>query len=143
MFSKSHGYAIRALVMLCEGYNDVDKKYLASDIAEKTGISPSFLSKILQQLTSAGLLDSTRGRHGGVRLKQDPKKITLFDVAVITDDFSANPDAPPGFEDSLPELKEAISQHWQPYHNAIVEYLIHTSIADLAREVNLAGARKK
>lgn len=49
-------------------------------LAERLGCSRSYLSKTLGLLTRAGLLESTRGAHGGVRLVKDHERIRLLDI---------------------------------------------------------------
>jgi Rrf2 family protein len=58
---------------------------LASHIAETEGIPLPFLSKILHQLKVAGIVAATRGQKGGYILQRDPAKLTLLDVAHLTD----------------------------------------------------------
>lgn len=50
------------------------------EICKSEGITPAFLTKILQPLIHSGLVKSKRGVAGGFRLARDPEKITLWDV---------------------------------------------------------------
>jgi Rrf2 family protein len=54
-------------------------------IAREEKIPPSFLAKIISQLSIAGLLNTSRGAHGGVSLARDPEKITLLEVVEAID----------------------------------------------------------
>ena len=45
-----------------------------------------FLFKILQPLTKSGLIESVRGRNGGIRLSRDPSEIRLSEVVRVTED---------------------------------------------------------
>lgn len=49
-------------------------------IAEKQGLPEKFLHKTIQLLTRAGLVESRRGRHGGIKLVASPESITILDV---------------------------------------------------------------
>ncbi|MFH8442366.1 RrF2 family transcriptional regulator [Streptomyces sp. NPDC018026] len=49
-------------------------------LAEAHGLSPSYLTKQLQQLAQAGLVSSVSGPHGGFRLARALEDITLLDV---------------------------------------------------------------
>lgn len=49
-------------------------------IADATGFSHAHLSKVLQRLVRAGLLDSVRGPKGGFRLPRPADAISLLDV---------------------------------------------------------------
>jgi len=50
------------------------------EIAERLGLPPQFLAKILRRLTATGLVESRRGRSGGFRLGREPSAISLLDV---------------------------------------------------------------
>jgi len=49
-------------------------------IAEVLGASEATLSKVMQRLGRAGLVESVRGPHGGFALSVDPAATTLMDV---------------------------------------------------------------
>jgi Rrf2 family protein len=53
---------------------------LISEIAKAQKVSASFLAKIFQGLSKAGLVDSVRGVAGGVNLARDPKEISLRNI---------------------------------------------------------------
>ena len=76
-------YAVRAVLFLTN--LDGDERVATSAIAEKQGIPPSFLAKIISQLSIAGLLHTSRGARGGVMLARDAKDITLLDVVEAID----------------------------------------------------------
>lgn len=50
------------------------------EICKAEGITPAFLTKILQPLIHRGLVCSKRGVAGGFSLAKDPSEITLWDV---------------------------------------------------------------
>jgi Rrf2 family protein len=50
------------------------------DIAKREDISEKYLSIIVISLKSAGLIQSTRGAHGGYMLSLSPEKITVQDI---------------------------------------------------------------
>ena len=49
-------------------------------IAERLGASPQYLAKIHTQLAKAGILETHRGKHGGVTLARKPAGITLLEI---------------------------------------------------------------
>lgn len=57
-----------------------------SDIANAYGLSDVFLFKILKPLTKNGLVESVRGRNGGIRLAKEPDAIRLSEVVRVTED---------------------------------------------------------
>ncbi len=54
-------------------------------ISEALDISGPFLTKIFQQLTHAGLMESFRGPTGGVTFARPPSKISVKDIVVAID----------------------------------------------------------
>ena len=76
-------YAVRAMVYLAQ--LGQDRRAATSQIAQDKQIPPSFLAKIVSQLSVAGLLQTSRGAHGGVSLARSPEEITLLDVVEAID----------------------------------------------------------
>jgi Rrf2 family iron-responsive transcriptional regulator len=84
--TKQTNYAIRML-MYCAA-NDGNLSRIP-EIARAYGVSELFLFKILQPLNKAGLVETVRGRNGGVRLPRPADQITLFDIVKVTEDSFA------------------------------------------------------
>ena len=84
--TKQTNYAVRML-MYCAANNEQLSRI--PEIAKAYGVSELFLFKILQPLNKAGLVETVRGRNGGVRLGRPAEKITLFDVVKVTEDSFA------------------------------------------------------
>lgn len=53
---------------------------LLKDVAERQGISEKYLGHLVAPLKAAGLINSTRGAHGGYMLAREPREITLKEV---------------------------------------------------------------
>jgi Rrf2 family protein len=62
-----------------------DQRAATGRIAQEKGIPPSFLAKIVSQLSVAGLLQTSRGARGGVSLARPPEAISLLDVVEAID----------------------------------------------------------
>jgi Rrf2 family protein len=76
-------YAVRAMIYLTQLGNE--RRASTSQIAQEKQIPPSFLAKIVSQLSVAGLLQTSRGARGGVSLAKDPEAISLLDVVEAID----------------------------------------------------------
>jgi len=76
-------YAVRAVLHLARAGNA--ERSATSAVAKEQNIPPSFLAKIISQLSIAGLLHTSRGARGGVTLARDPKEITLLEVIEAID----------------------------------------------------------
>jgi Rrf2 family protein len=71
-------YALRALLVL--GLNYGENVVRIQAISEQQNIPKRFLEQILNDLKSAGLVQSRRGVAGGYRLARRPEEITLAAV---------------------------------------------------------------
>jgi len=70
--------------------NSNGQPVLTRTIAEQAGIPQNFLSKIMNRLVQAGLLNSTRGTNGGFMLTRPPQEIVMREVVSLfmnLDDF--------------------------------------------------------
>lgn len=70
-------YALRILSMLVTNEGALLSVRVA---AEQVDVPYSFARSIQHGLAQAGIIESVRGVRGGMRLKADPNKITLYDV---------------------------------------------------------------
>lgn len=77
-------YTLRVL-MYCAAARDRPAAVTITEVAEAYGISRSHLTKIVQQLGATGLLETTRGRGGGMRLVRPPSDINLGAVVRATE----------------------------------------------------------
>lgn len=70
-------YALRVLI-----YLGTRGETLATirEVAEQYGISRNHLMKICQDLQQRGYIETTRGKHGGIRLARKPRDIVIGTV---------------------------------------------------------------
>jgi len=76
-------YALRAMLYLSK--IEPTQRAATSQIAEAKKIPPSFLAKIISQLSIAGLIHTSRGARGGVSLARPPAEITMLEVVEAID----------------------------------------------------------
>jgi len=77
MISQTAEYALRAVVML--GSNPGSPR-TTQQIAEQTRVPSGYLSKVLQALGRAGLVEAQRGLYGGFVLSRPLDDLTIIDV---------------------------------------------------------------
>jgi len=73
-------YALRALIVLGLDYIEDDSVVRIHEVSKRQNIPKRFLEQILNDLKSAGIVESKRGVAGGYRLKLPPDRITLAEV---------------------------------------------------------------
>lgn len=76
-------YALRAMLYLAQ--LEPSQRAATSQIAEEQHIPPSFLAKIISQLSIAGLIHTSRGARGGVSLARNPQEISVLEVVEAID----------------------------------------------------------
>jgi Rrf2 family transcriptional regulator, nitric oxide-sensitive transcriptional repressor len=136
-------YSLRVL-MFCAASAQREQPPTISEIAEAHGISRSHLTKIVMTLAGMGLLETTRGRGGGLRLLKPAHQIVLGEVVRQTEtDFhlvecfdAANNSCR---INGLCRLKGALHQAMQAYF----EVLDGVTLADLVEPLPVSGERAR
>jgi Rrf2 family transcriptional regulator, nitric oxide-sensitive transcriptional repressor len=77
MFSQTVEYALRIVVHLAD---HSPAARTTDQIAAATLVPKAYLSKVIQGLCRAGVLNSKRGLGGGVTLASSPSELTILDV---------------------------------------------------------------
>jgi Rrf2 family protein len=96
-------YALRAMIYLAK--LDPTQRAATSQIAVEQRIPPSFLAKIISQLSIAGLIHTSRGARGGVSMARSPEEVSVLEVVEAIDgpislnDCTGDPSACPFSED--------------------------------------------
>lgn len=70
-------YALRVLLYLRVSPG---RRGSTGEMAEAHHVSLNHLDKVVNRLSSAGLVETTRGRGGGVQLSRDPSTITVGEI---------------------------------------------------------------
>ncbi|MEM6615833.1 MAG: iron-responsive transcriptional regulator RirA [Pseudomonadota bacterium] len=135
--TKQTNYALR-LMMYC-ALNDKALSRVP-DIARAYAISEPFMFKILQGLVAAGLVDTVRGRSGGIRLSRPAKDITVLDVVRTTEESFSMAECFDDDEADCPLIDScALNATLREALNAFFEVLARYTIADLvASKVEIA-----
>ncbi|MFZ5818999.1 MAG: RrF2 family transcriptional regulator [Chloroflexota bacterium] len=125
-------YAVRAVLYLARMKSD--QRAATSTIAQEQRIPPSFLAKIISQLSIAGLLHTSRGARGGVTLAREPGDITLLEVIEAIDgpimlNECVGDSATCTFDENCP-LKPV----WCDAQNELVARLKGTNFAQLLKQ---------
>lgn len=89
-----------ALYAILQLASDPARQFSGAEIAERFGISPNHLAKVLRVLGRAGLVEALRGAGGGYRFRGNARRVTLLDVIQLfedvgpTDRVNGDPGAP-------------------------------------------------
>src|SRR5579859_6838571 len=72
-------YGLRAMTELARSYGD-QRLLSLSEIARNEDLPLAYLEQLVGELRRAGLVEGTRGVHGGYRLSRGPELITVGEV---------------------------------------------------------------
>ncbi len=122
-------YAVRAVLYLA-GLGE-GARAATGLIARKQQVPPSFLAKIISQLSVAGILQTSRGARGGVSLARRPSEISLLEVVEVIDGpVSMNACViDPGICDRVEDCP--VHQIWCQAQQRLVKELSETTFATI------------
>lgn len=105
-----------------------------ADIARAHSISELFLFKLIKPLVDGGLLETVRGRKGGIHLGRPAADITLLDIVKLTEENFAMAECFEGGSDILCPLAGAcdLNAALREALGAFFDVLESYSVADLA-----------
>jgi Rrf2 family iron-sulfur cluster assembly transcriptional regulator len=125
-------YALRAVLHLAARGEDGPVR--VGDIAEAVGVPRNYLSKIFHELARSGVLQSTRGQHGGFQLAVPPDHLSLADVVERFTTVGGTRTCLLGggmCDDHAPCVAHA---RWKALSTDLAEFFAHTTVADLLRD---------
>ncbi|MFD1954522.1 Rrf2 family transcriptional regulator [Paenibacillus thailandensis] len=130
-YSKATNYALHTMLYLCAFAPD--RPVGVQQLAEKQGLSPTYLSKILTKLVKAGLIESASGAGGGYRLKGKKEDVSFLDIIHAVEGTASLFDCC-GSEDS----KCLIHQVMLEAEKAMERHLKNTKMIEVADQAALS-----
>ncbi|MFC5602110.1 RrF2 family transcriptional regulator [Sporosarcina koreensis] len=77
-------FSLRVLMYL--GTKEPGELSTIQDISDRYGISKNHLTKVVHELGKMGLVETVRGRGGGIRLNVEPQDINVGELVRKTED---------------------------------------------------------
>ncbi|MDI6026220.1 iron-responsive transcriptional regulator RirA [Corticibacterium sp. UT-5YL-CI-8] len=139
--TRQTNYAMRILMYCAANEGRLSR---IPEIAASYTVSELFLFKILQPLVEHGLVETVRGRNGGVRLKKPADQISLFDVVRVTEESFAMAEC---FENDATEcplvdscaLNSALREALNAFFAVLAKYSIDDLVAARPNVRSLLG----
>lgn len=141
LLSKSCIYGLRASLYLA--YNKDDGYISIKEMAKELDISFHFLTKILQQLTAEGYMESYKGPNGGIKLSIKGLSSTLFDFVTTIDGEELFTECVLGLPGCGASVPCALHENWISTREGIVKMLQDATIRDIAQKGLDEGLRIK
>ncbi|MEO8018423.1 MAG: SUF system Fe-S cluster assembly regulator [Pseudomonadota bacterium] len=121
-----------ATVILASMAEDRSRLQNAGALAERTHIAAPTVSKLLKQLQRSGLVNSTRGTHGGYQLARAPEDISAAAILDALEGPIALTECSSGTGQCCIEHSCSVGRTWQRLNAAIRRSLSDISLAQLA-----------
>src|SRR5215210_3268266 len=138
IFTTKAEYGVRLLVELGRHHGDGPVSLKA--IAEAEGLPLAYLERIVALLKRAGLVESTRGAHGGYCLARDPASVQMDEVILALEGAVAPMSCFLDDSDESRVLCSHVSDDhggcatrllWMRVQGGVMEKLQQTSLAEL------------
>lgn len=110
IFSKKCEYGLQAVLYMAA--KESGCVCPSDEIARMLQIPKEFVSKILQSLTSSGIVESRKGKSGGFLLAKNPAKIKLIDIVEAIDGLEIFNSCVLGFPECSPDQPCPVHDKW-------------------------------
>ena len=133
VLSKGCVYTIRAVIYMAL---NADKTFFPiRELSQTLDISHHFLTKNLQILTQAGLIESEKGPRGGVAFKMDTDQIKVFDIVNAIDGIKIFDNCLLGHPTCNDLNPCSLHKLWKVSVKRLQEGFIQTSLSELANDI--------
>lgn len=127
-------YATAILGVMAEGPGE---RFSTTWLADRRGLPPATVSKILKQLVHAGLLESHRGSKGGYSLARPAEEISIAEVVRAIEGPIALTDCIEGGGQACQYSPHCvISSNWSRINDAFHRALEGVSIKDMSQPLS-------
>ena len=131
--SQASEHAIRALTYLAQRLEAGEGYQLIREMAETIDVPAPFLAKLLKPLVAQGVLETQRGRGGGVRLARAPEEVTLHQIVDSQEHLAGQRQCFLGQADCSDERACPVHEYWKRAEADYQEQLAATTLGDLVR----------
>lgn len=132
LLSKSCVYGLRASLYLA---SRTDGEYVPiKRMSDKLEISFHFLTKILQQLTAEGIMESFKGPNGGIRLNRNGNNVYLMDIVLAIDGSQLLTECALGLPGCGTKNPCPLHDKWAKTRDSIRAMLEETSLTELVKK---------
>lgn len=132
ILSKSCIYGLRASLYLASHHGEEYRSI--REMSEVLNISFHFLTKTLQQLTAAELMESHKGPAGGVKLSRMGMKATLLDVVLAIDGPGLFTECALGLPGCGSATPCPLHDSWEHARDSIKNMLGESSLEEMAKQ---------
>jgi Rrf2 family iron-sulfur cluster assembly transcriptional regulator len=129
IFSKKCELALQAVLFLSA--DEDNRLFNAGDISKQLDVPKEFVSKVLQTLTSNGIIYSRKGKNGGFSLAKKPADIRLIDIVLAIDGLEIFHKCVLGFPGCSVEKPCPVHDKWGKLREDTYKMLSEETLEDL------------
>ncbi len=142
LFSKGCTYAIRAALLVSVKETRDGRKFIPiHELSDELDLSFHFLTKIMQVLTEARIMESFRGPKGGIGLARPAQEITLVDVIAAVDGMTLFTECALGLPGCGEKTPCPLHASWAKRREDLKQMFETTTLASLAKELDSNALR--
>ena len=142
LFSKACTYAVRASILITLKEMEGERKFIPlRELSDELGLSFHFLTKIMQKLTEAHLLDSYRGPNGGVGFVRPAREIKLIEIVDAIDGMDILTECALGLPGCGEETPCPLHNVWAKRREDLKKMWSSTTLGSLARDISVNSLR--
>ena len=135
-------YGVRLMVDLARHYGQQPRSLNEISTAEGLQLKVQYLEQLVRSLREAGLVESTRGAHGGYRLSRAPEEMRMGEIVrALEGPIAPMICATEGQMEVICDRLDCCSTKylWARVRDAITSTLDAITLADLVREEDRAA----
>lgn len=142
LLSQTAEYALRAVVAVAQ--RDGAAPMQAAELAQATDVPETYLRKVLHELVRAGILRSSRGKHGGFALARPAGDVTLLMIVSHFDAISDRRRCLLGRPECSDRDPCPMHAHWKATAEHVARFFQSTTVADVVGRTpsRAAGGRR-
>ena len=135
-------YGVRLMVYLARHYGDRPCSLTEVSQSEGLELQQQYLEQLVRALRQQGLVESTRGAHGGYRLSRPPEAMRMSEIVrALEGPIAPMICATEGEMVTICDRLDGCSTHflWARVRDAVTQTLESITLADLLHEADAAG----
>lgn len=133
ILSRTSQYAIQALIFIATQPRGTP--VLIRTVAAHLGVPTPYLAKIMQSLSRGKLVDSFRGRQGGVCLREGGETVDLMQILTLIEGAGLTDNCVLGLKVCGDATACPVHTQWKPIKTRIVKLLTQQTLGKLAAAV--------
>ncbi len=130
-FSKACELGLQAVLFLSTKEKRI---FNALEVSQELKVPKEFVSKVMQTLTSSGIVGSKKGKNGGFYLAKEPRDIKLIDIVQAIDGLELFNSCVLGFPGCSSEAPCPVHDKWGVLRNEAFKMLSEETLEHLKKK---------